>query len=138
MFAPGDRVVCVYNDWSESRTEGLGFLSRSLTALILRLAGDCPLEIGREYSVYHAVPKGTRFTQGGRTISLQTDSVGVGIPNPLMRLVGKVFIVQLPTEDVWPEQWFAKVEKRQTGIEESVKAFREMAAKPPVGAEVDA
>lgn len=138
MFAPGDRVVCVDNDWSEARTEGLGFLSRSFTSLILRLAGDCPLELGREYSIYHSMPKGTAFSQGGRTIRVQTDSVGVGIPNPLMQWVGKVFMIRLPTVDVCPEQWFAKVEKRETGVEESLKAFRDMAARTPVGVEVDA
>ncbi len=113
MFQPGEKVACVIDDWPDDWPQPLK-----------RLVPKFELTKGAVYTVRKVYPVGSKVIA-----PLPLIRVCVGIGKRFEALRAEVKLSRMPewsTYDVWPADWFRRLQRNDESVTRAMSIFHQM------------
>ena len=108
MFQIGQEVACVIDGWP---WDWQGYTD------------IFPLAKGSTYAVVYLYPDGAILPCGSEIIG---DYIGIGIVNEPLKIAVEKMGMELDTYDIWPTEWFRRLQRNAESVEQAMTIFRKM------------
>ena len=96
MFNVGEKVCCIVDGWDGPGVESVA------------TSTPFPLERNQIVTVLAVYPANTDFG----LVKAKTDLISIGVENSDLRVWSRVIGFDLPDYDIWPDDWFRRLERK--------------------------